>query len=591
MLPAVLARKRFNARRAATEAAVVLALAGTTWLLYRDVLRLWWTYDDFFHLRGLLTKRPFWYFFAAAGEPESPAQLLTPLLFFSLDLDRRAFGLHPAAFYLHHHLALSLCTAALYGALRLWLPRLWAAAGAAIFLLGPVTASLAASLFVRHYIEAVLLAALAVRAWGSALRRFPGPRAWALAWLSAALYFAACLAKEIAVPLILLLPLLPASGKEHPGFAERCRLALPHAAVVVLYLVLRYALLGTVLGGYGFAVGFSDLPVLALKLPGKIAADFVAGPTSVAAVIFVLALAAGVSLLLFPSGGRRAAGLTCLALLLALLPVLPVSTQMEPRYAVATWMVVAVAFASGCGTLAAAASRMRRWLAFVVAAVACISGLWLNRQDWPVRFARAERMSVENRFLLEMREGNTLRQPLTSAASLQELEWMKATVYRRPAGGLWFQDDLYLCLHRGELGRVWGYDPGSRRVVDLTAQIPALRARHCASIRVTAPLNAGFQVTRGNLFWDLGPYREGEYRFVLGDGRQAFEMPREAGFQVRGRPALPPLRIGYESPAGWITYSPEAPAPPRRRLEASLGATPQAVSRRRSNSLPSPSTT
>ena len=113
------------------------------------------------------------------------------------------------------------------------------------------------------------------------------------------------------------------------------------------------------------------------------------------------------------------------------------------------WIVIAVAFAAGCCTLAAAESRTRRRTALRNRPVACASGLWLNRQDWSVRFARVERMSAENRFVLELREGDILRQPLTLAASLRELEWMKEAVYRRPRGGSWFQDDLYLCLHPG----------------------------------------------------------------------------------------------------------------------------------------------
>ncbi|HYU33896.1 MAG TPA: hypothetical protein VEW48_17220, partial [Thermoanaerobaculia bacterium] len=159
-------------RRVAIEAAIPLALAAAAWLLYGPALRLWWTHDDFVHLRLLLTHRPFWYFFDAAGYREFRGNL-TPLLFFSLDLDRRLFGLVPHAFYLHQLAAFSLATAALYGALRLWLPRLWAAAGAWIFLVGPATASLAGSLMVRHYIEAILLASLSLMAWAGALRRPP----------------------------------------------------------------------------------------------------------------------------------------------------------------------------------------------------------------------------------------------------------------------------------------------------------------------------------------------------------------------------------------------------------------------------------
>ena len=539
-----------GARRAAAEAAIPLALTGAAWLLYGSVLRLWWTGDDFFHLRFQLDHRTLWYFFDAAGYRDFPSKLLTPLLFLSLDLDRWLFGLEPRPFYLHQLLSLSLCPAALYGVQRLWLPRSWSAAGAWLFLIGPVTASLALVL-AHHYVETILLSALAVAAWAAALRREPA-RAWGLAWLSAALYFAACMMKEIAVPLVAILPLLPPpAGGPRVGFRERLRLALPHAGAAILYLAIRLAVLGTLFGGYGFVVTPSDLPRLALELPGKIASQLVGGWLSPAAVVFGTALTAGVLALLLMRG-RRTAALVGFALILAALPALPVSTRMEPRYALSAWLAVAVAFAAGCRTLAAA----RRWAGAAVALVACVSGLWLNRQDWSVRFAASERMSAENRFFLEMKEGDVLRQPLTLAASLRELAGLNQAVFHGPAGGRWFQDDLYLCLHPGPLGRVWGWDPAARRISDLTPQIPVLRQRHCSSIRATAPLSAHFRFSGEDLFWDLGPYREGEYRFVLADGAEAYDMPRRAGFKL-GRLSVLPLRVEYDSPAGWITYSPE----------------------------------
>ena len=58
------------------------------------------------------------------------------------------------------------------------------------------------------------------------------------------------------------------------------------------------------------------------------------------------------------------------------------------------------------------------------------------------------------------------------------------------------------------------------------------------------------------LHWTLGPYREGTYSFVLGDGIQAFPMPSYGGFQLRQAGALS-LRVKYRSPEGWTTYSPE----------------------------------
>ena len=544
----MLARYRPEVRRAA---AIPLALAVAAWLLYGSVLRLWWTGDDFFHLRYQLTHRTLWYFFDASGYRDFPSKLLTPLLFLSLDVDRWLFGLEPRPFYLHQLLSLSLCPTALYGVLRLWLARSWSAAGAWLFLIGPVTASLALVL-AHHYVETILLCALAAAAWAGALRRAPAARAWSLAWVSAALYFAACMMKEIAVPLAAILPFLPPpAGSPHAVLRDRLRLALPHAGVAVLYLAIRYAVLGTLFGGYGFVVTPSDLPSLILELPGKLALQIVGGRLSLAGILFGIALATGILALLLMRGLRTAA-LVGFALILAAIPALPVSTRMEPRYALPVWLVVAVAFAAGCRTLAAA----RRWAGASLALVACVSGLWLNRQDWSVRFGTSEQMSAENRFFLNMKKGDVLRQPLTLAASLKELAGLKQTVFHRPPGGGWFQDDLYLCVHRGPLGRVWGWDPAARRVVDLTEQIPVLRERHCSSIRAAAPLNARFRFSGEDLFWDLGPYREGTYRFVLADGVEAYDMQRRAAFKI-GRIGVLPLRIEYESPAGWIAYSPE----------------------------------
>jgi len=388
------------------EAGIALAFAGIAWALYHPVLRLWWMYDDVHHLHHLITGRPGWYLFDGAELRRTTEGVLTPLLFLSLDVDRRLFGLAPYFFYLHQLLVFLLCPAALYGVLRLWLPRLWAAVGAGVFLIGPVIAVLPQLLYVRHYVEAILLASLAVAAWVGALRR-TGTAAWALAGLSAALYFAASMAKEIAVPLAVLLPLLPEpAGGPRTDLAARLRLVLPHAAMLALYLALRYAVLGTLLGGYGFAVTPAGWPALALALPGKVLAEFAGGRLSPAAVLFLAALAVGI-LSLFLLRGRRAVLLTGIALCLALTPVLPVSTQMEPRFAVPAWIVLAVAFAAGCRALAE--REASRWAGVALVAVACLSGLVLNRQDWSVRFARVERMSAEDRFLTGMREGDVLR--------------------------------------------------------------------------------------------------------------------------------------------------------------------------------------
>jgi hypothetical protein len=533
----VLASSPSERRPGLPDLGIALALAASAWLLYLPILHLGWIYDDVYHLRHLITGRPGWYFFDAAEYGRLESRVLTPLLFLSLDVDRRLFGLAPHAFYVHQLLVFGLAPAALYGTLRIWLDRIWASVGAGIFLLGPVAASLTPLLMVRHYIEAVLLACLAVMAWAAAVRR-TGPAARALSITSAILYFAAAMAKEIAVPLPVFLLALPQQR-------ERRRLLLPHAAALIAYLIVRYAVLGTLLGGYGFVVEPTGVPRLALSLPGKVAAELVGSGWT--GVFFAVSLMIGVGALIVLRRWR-AALLLGFALLLALLPVLPVSTRMEPRYALPAWIVAAVAFAIGCQALP-------RRIGITLAAVACLSGLLLNRQDWNVRLAQAERMSTENRFLLRMGDRDVLRQPLTLAASLGELLWMKRNVYHRPATGRWFQDDFYLCVHKGPLGRVWNWDEDARKIVEVTDTVPALRKNHCSSIR-NAPLQADFHVSRDALFWDLGPYREGSYAFLFGDGVIVLPMPRTAGFRMQSRAPLL-LRIRYQSPEGWTAYSSE----------------------------------
>src|SRR3954452_8491884 len=198
------------------------------------------------------------------------------------------------------------------------------------------------------------------------------------------------MAKETAVPLPALLLLMPdAAGFPSTQLAVRLRLVLPHTLAFSLYLALRYAIHGALVEGYGFAVTPANLSDLALALPAKTGAELLAGQLSVAGIALAATLAAGVVMLLVLKG-RRAALPLGLALLVGLLPVLPVSTRMEPRYAVPVWIALSVAFAAGCREMAAGGSRARRRTAVALAAAACLAGLVLNRQDGGLRFARVE---------------------------------------------------------------------------------------------------------------------------------------------------------------------------------------------------------
>ncbi|HEX6861863.1 MAG TPA: hypothetical protein VF414_03550 [Thermoanaerobaculia bacterium] len=529
-------------RRALPDLSLAALLAALGGLVYRRALGLWLTYDDFFHLHYLYTTTPAEYLLKPEVWQRLPFKMITPLLFLSFDLDLALFGLDAHAFLVHQLVSFGLCAAAFYLVLRLWLPRAGSAFAAVLFLLGPVTVSVAPLLMVRHYVETALLCLVAVGLYVLALRG----RGTGISVASAVLYALAMLAKEIAVPLVFLLLLLPEGT-----FRRRLSLAVPHAAAFVLYFAYRLYMLGTLDGGYGWLVDSSDLPRLALLLPVKIGAELLGHP-SAASRAMLAALLAGLGIVLLK--GRAVALLVGTSVLLALLPILPVSTEMVPRYALPAWMVLVLAFPFAVRDLVERGGAIR--LAGLGLAAIAAAGVLLAHLDTREEvFTRVERMSAENRAFLEMGPGDFLRTPLSPPATLGELAWLKTDLLKKKPGAGWFYDDLFVCVNPG-LGRVWTWDPAGRRVEDMTAALPRLRRRHCKAIREQAPLTVEMHAAGRTLHWTLGPYREGTYSFVLGDGLQAFPMPANGGFQLRSAGALS-LRVKYRSPKGWTTYSPE----------------------------------
>ena len=243
--------------------------------------------------------------------------------------------------------------------------------------------------------------------------------------------------------------------------------------------------------------------------------------------------------------------MVAVAILLSLLPILPVSTEMVPRYALPAWMVLVLAFPFATDAL----MRRSRLIGMGLVLIALAGTVVAHLDAREATFSKLERMSAENRAFLDMGPGDYLRHPLGPPASMGELEWIKTKILNQRPGAGWFYDDLYVCLHQ-DLDRVWTWEPARSQVEEITASLPALRRRHCSAIRERAPLSVDMRAAGRTLHWTLGPYREGRYTFVLGDGVQAFNMPAVGAFQVR-QPGAMSLRVKYRSPEGWITYSPE----------------------------------
>ncbi|MEO8383354.1 MAG: hypothetical protein ABI779_27105 [Acidobacteriota bacterium] len=509
-----------------------LILVATVAILYRKAIRLWWMYDDAWLLHVALARR--WTMTFTDGDTWH--RTFTPLLDSTYEVMIALAGLEPGRWHAVSLMLVLLCALSLFFALSLYLRVLPALAGAFLFVAGAPLCTFAMQFMLVHILEAILLGTLATATFILASRKASN----ALNFLSATLFLLAMLAREIAMPLPALLLVLP-----ERNWRVRARHLVFHAAALVIYGVWRRTVLGTFFSGSGWAMTLSDVPAMLATLPWKVVTSWSGAALEAGLPALVLIGIAAVFALRDPIAGRVA----LLGLAMAIAPLLTASKEVGPRLTITPWLWLCVVFAFGM-------SRMPRLPAAALALVTAGALLVANRQQWSADFTQAERMSDEARAFMRLDGASMLRAPAVPPAAMVELQWLKEEHFRLARGSGWFYDDLYLCESGTEGRRVFEYHEARREVLEVTARIPDFARTYCSSIRETAPLRAEFRHVRDSLFWRFGPYANGRWRVVLGGGLQAFDVPRDDGFSLPGVPGLS-LRVRYQSPEGWVTYSPD----------------------------------
>jgi hypothetical protein len=479
-------------------------LAALVVLLYRKVTRLWWMWDDPFHI-NLLGARSFRsILFGGDLWRNFTAHVFTPLFFVSMKTDLVLFGANARRFYEHDLIAVAAVAILFYAMMRQWVDPVPAFCSAALAVTAPPVAFAITQTLARHYFEGAALALIAVIAF---VRGWP--------WLSALAYFLAMGEKEVYVPLIVILACIP----------KRARMVVPHAIALAVYAIWRLTLTGLSLRGYGFTVRASEWPVVLATLPWRLAKQWV-GHAGVAGVVLVVAVVVGVIAV-----AARKPLFAIIAFLCALLPVAPVAVEMQARYAIPAWLIASAALAF---------LPRARVILPIVMAIALVA----NRAEWAQTIRDAKRMSDEARVFAAMRAGDLLYMPMTPPATIAELAGMTKSP------GRWSYDELPLCAGRLQASRFFTFDRGA-----VIEALPATLSSDCTLIR-RAPLEVRFQHQGDALFWQFGPYHDGRYRVVLYDGIQGFDVPPHIGYRVPEIHALR-VRVRYDSPQGWAAYSPD----------------------------------
>lgn len=523
------------------DAAAGVALALLAMALFAHLLRAFWLGDDPAILAHALDSQGW----RAVHDAEHWRQLspsnLTPWITLSFKADLALAGLSPMFFYAHQIAALVVLVLALYALMRQWLPPLWGLLSVVMVLAGAPTASVVESLSTRHYLEGAVFAVAALIAYVQAARR--GSLRWAFA--AAAAYALAVTAKEIYVPLVLLLAALPAP--------HRLRLLLPCVLVVMCYAVWRHIMLGSLVGGYSASA--TALSAQTLAQIGQAYARFPAFLFGAAWVVpsAVLVLAWIVWLSRRPAA-LPAAAVLCIGVLAPLAPLVQFPGLHGPdRYLFLVWIVVSLAGVAAIKTTVEAfvpaakpAQATGVVICLAVMATAFVQTHAVGRQQAPTR----HEVQAQGRFIVEA--GAT--QGLVVSQALLASYWYAVSLCRIK---LRLGEDCPALAIRGlplraPVERLVRYDRASSRLIDVSAN---LRAELSASesIDATRPLAAEIGLQDGVVRWRLGPYDSGSY-FAVSPSLGRYPIARSGELKVAASQLQ--LHIQYDAADGWSTSSP-----------------------------------
>lgn len=524
------------------------ALAAGSLLLLRllPVLKLGWAWDDLEDLLVVLDRSPFDYLFNPAANPGGRL-LFTPIHSIANEINLFLFGVNPFGFYLNQLIAAWVLFVVTYGFLRLWCRVLPSFLGAVLATSsGPVLITVIQLMDV-HYLVGLSIMVVAFGFFVLSLRmNRPG-----LVWLGALAYLLAMLSKEVYVPLIVVLPLIPEGS-----FRERLHRSAPFVGALVIYLVWRTAMLGALVTPFGVDSPVSKFLQLPFRIPVFLLGDDVFGWLAIIVFFVVLCGALMTSPRLIPLAAAVAAGV--------LLPLAPIAFRIDSQeraLLLPAW-AGCVAFALGLERLLQSQTWAQggRRSAQIRAVVMLLFFVAIYRQsDLAMNeyMTESRRFSAVAEFMLHGSEDAVLFAPDGNQSEdrgrrLRERLGM-GTAPRVAYDPRQLTRDPSAADASGPAPRVFQYQRGVEQLVDITDGVQALQADWNARTE-QRPLFVEFTREGRGTRWEFGPYQGNRYSVINLSAPFSFRSIDATGIYY-GR--LPPMTflVRYQSPEGWLTYS------------------------------------
>jgi hypothetical protein len=562
-----------------TQSLAALMPIGLLWIFYYPVLQAWWLADDPALLKTIVEHGILSHFYQSEVWRTLSTANLTPWVIFSLGIDWHLFGLEPSGFYWHHLLSFTLVLLIAYRVLNQFFSPLVCSLSLSVFVVSVPSANVAQFLMVRHYLEGLGFSLLAVFAYIKAVQQ----ERWAWSYVGSFFYLLATTAKEIYVPLIIILPCLfykippipklsqcPPSIPLKRGEATPCgspslweggrgratwKMLMPFVVVAGSYVLWRIYMLkpSFLFSGYGESI------VPKLNWEG-----FLALPHRLAEVLgwqyswqlLILLLVVFVYLVSFhnvisskmKNDNWLKMGCVLLWLMVIFLPIVPVLSILDSRYLFLPYFVLALGLAAALQFLI-----NQNW--HYVALGLGLSVLAVGIKSVESGPAIVQKPEIVKQFhkegelvLTDNRTEGILLNPIGAEWYYRSLGWLREQVLELPAG-IKACYDLCICQPSNP---IYQYQSGKLITSQLSEQ-----TRVCDRTDINLTVNLTF--IEGVLNWQLGPYQQGQYyatinRQAVMDGQWTL-IPSKGHFKL----ALPHdkiyLKIKYISPEGWDTYS------------------------------------
>jgi len=515
------------------------------WLRYHKTISSWWMPDDPAILWTIIENGIFPHFYKPDVWSSFSATNLTPWLQLSLGLDWRLFGLHPDGFYWHHMLSFSLMLLAAYRILVFRFQPVIASFVLILFVLSTPAADVLHFLMVRHYLEGLALALAAYYCYTLSICR--KNYFWSLT--GAIFYLLSVTAKEIYVPLLIVLPLF-----SFRICMKRWELLVPYVGIAAGYVLWRAYMLnfGNMVSGYQH-----------IAPPGI--TDFINFPHTSANLMGwrcfwqKAAVILGCGSVFFSMNNRSFSIYAKLGIWLIVLffPIIPVVSILNTRYLFLPVFMIFVFIGDNMMHLWNKKTHRYGYRLFVICLgmTLLISMFQTTDSVYALNCEKTEdQFHKEGEFVLHgLNDQSSLVNPLGPPWYFWGLKQLRQHVLGMSSGpGVCY--DSYFC---DELKCHKAYQYADHELIQI--EWPDNRDSY-RWVKPSAQLSCELSYVPGRVQWHFGPYTDGIYKLVTYDklnhilGSSMQLAPQNIiSLQLQ---AVLDFILEYDSPEGWKTFSP-----------------------------------